>query len=77
MADGESRDVLREQLREVEERQAALRRAAADLRRQIGESGGLGDAAEAAEILREAEEQEALAASLEARRRDLLSKLEE
>lgn len=69
---------LREQLREVEEELDGVRRTAAALRAEIGgRSDGAVDPEDTAAIITSAEEQEAVAVSLEARRDDLRSRLDE
>lgn len=68
---------LRRELQDVEAELTELRDAAANLRRQIGERWFEPmDASERAALLTAAEEQEALAESLEARRDDLRKLLE-
>jgi F0F1-type ATP synthase membrane subunit b/b' len=72
----ESRDALLEELRHVEADLAELRRSAEDLRRQIGERWSEPtDDAERAIMITMAEEQEAFAAELEARRDELRRRL--
>jgi septal ring factor EnvC (AmiA/AmiB activator) len=69
---------LREELRLVEEELAQARRTAAELRRQIGERWDAPrDSADLATELTAAEEQEALAAALEARLLHLAERLGE
>ena len=65
---------LREELRVLEDDLARLRRTAAELRRQVGEDEP-GDFADKSAMITAAEEQEALAEQLEARRLDLLQRL--
>lgn len=68
---------LRRELQEVETELSELRDAAANLRRQIGERWFEPmDASDRAALLTAAEEQEALAESLEARRDDLRKQVE-
>jgi hypothetical protein len=71
-ADG-SKAALEEELRQVEADLAELRRTAAELRSQIGD--GPGDAVDRSTTITAAEEQEALADQLEARRDELLRRL--
>jgi hypothetical protein len=67
---------LRAELRLVEEELAELRRAAAEIRKQIGErSEAPTDSAEISALITTAEEQEALAKILEARRDELKERL--
>ncbi len=69
-------EALREELRRVEEELEEVRRIAADVRQRIGERAeGAGDAADTAAALTAAEEQEAFAAMLQARRDDLRKQL--
>jgi hypothetical protein len=69
---------LREELRLVEEELAGVRRTAAELRAEIGSrSDGAVDAEDIAAIITSAEEQEAVAASLQARRDGLRARLTE
>jgi hypothetical protein len=69
---------IREELRLVEEDLARLRETAADLRRLIGERANEPtDPAERSALIEAAEEQEALAEELEARREELLRRLGE
>jgi chromosome segregation ATPase len=69
---------LREELQVLEDELAQLRQATADLRRRIGERGDdPTDSAERAALITTAEEQEALIQVLEARRGDLLRRLDE
>ncbi len=67
---------LREELRILDDDVARLRRTAAELRRQIGEEEP-GDFADKSASIAAAEEQEALADQLEARRRSLAQRLGE
>ncbi|GAA2083969.1 hypothetical protein [Actinomadura alba] len=72
----DSKAALREELRQVEADLMKLRRTAEELRRQIGEEWyEPTDAAERALLITAAEEQEAFAAELEARREELLRRL--
>ncbi|MCW2914522.1 MAG: hypothetical protein JWN52_2590 [Actinomycetia bacterium] len=71
-ADG-SKAALEEELRQVEADLAELRRTAVELRSQIGD--GPGDAVDRSATITAAEEQEALADQLEARRDELLRRL--
>jgi hypothetical protein len=77
--DGDDREAgLREELRGVEEEIAGLRETAMGLRRQLGEhSSDPMDASERSALLTSAEEQEALAETLEARRGKLRERLDE
>jgi chromosome segregation ATPase len=69
---------LREELQVLEDELARLRQTTADLRRRIGERGDdPTDSAERAALITTAEEQEALIQVLEARRGDLLRRLDE
>jgi septal ring factor EnvC (AmiA/AmiB activator) len=71
-ADGASRD----QLRDLEDQLAELRRTASELRAQIGDAAtGPEDAAERSAMITQAEEQEALVAMLQERRRRLREQL--
>ena len=67
---------LREELRLVEEDIDNLRRSAIQLRQHVGQDGP-GDAADRAATITAAEEQEALAEQLEARRAELRRRLGE
>ncbi len=67
---------LREELRLVEEDIENLRRSAMQLRQQVGQDEP-GDFADRAATITAAEEQEALADQLEARRTELLKRLGE
>lgn len=67
---------LREELRLVEEDIENLRRSAMQLRQQVGEDEP-GDFADRSATITAAEEQEALAEQLEARRAELLKRLGE
>jgi hypothetical protein len=72
------KDALREELRMVEEDLERLRATARELRERLGEHADAPtDAAEIATMLTMAEEQEAFAATLEARREELLQRLAE
>jgi hypothetical protein len=73
VADNDAQNAIREELQLVDEELADLRRQAADIRRRIGDTPG--DAADRAVQLTEAEELEAITATLEGRRRDLLERL--
>ncbi len=76
MSTAQPQAAIREELRLVEEDLARLREAAADLRRRIGERADYPtDPAELSALIEEAEEQEALAEELEARREELLRRL--
>jgi F0F1-type ATP synthase membrane subunit b/b' len=76
MATNEPEAEVREELRQVEEELAELRRQVARLREQIGERWDApADSADVATELTVAEEQEAIIASLEARREELLEQL--
>ncbi|GAA1269012.1 hypothetical protein Psi02_18850 [Planotetraspora silvatica] len=67
---------IREQLKELEAELARLRASAADIRREIGERWDAPtDAAEIAMVITNAEQQESLIETLEARRERLLQKL--
>ncbi|MCW2878723.1 MAG: hypothetical protein JWQ95_2823 [Sphaerisporangium sp.] len=67
---------LREELRLLEEDLPRLRQTAAELRERVGERADAPtDAAEMATLITMAEEQEAFAATLEARREELLRRL--
>jgi hypothetical protein len=67
----------REELRQVDEELAELRRTAVELRAQIGDrSDGPTDPAETALVITAAEEQEALIAVLESRREALVRHLD-
>ena len=67
---------LRDELRLVEQELADLRRTAAEIRRQIGErSQSPTDVEEIAALITSAEEQEAFAKLLEARRDELKERL--
>jgi hypothetical protein len=67
---------IREQLNEVEAGLARLRESAAAIRREIGERWDAPtDAAEMATVITNAEQQEALIETLEARRERLLRRL--
>lgn len=71
------RDDLREELRLVEDELAGVRRTAAALRAEIGSrSDGVVDAEDIAAIFTSVEEQDAVAASLEARRNALQARLD-
>jgi hypothetical protein len=76
--DTDDRDsALRHELRDVEDELSELRDAVSNLRRQIGERWFEPmDASERAALLTAAEEQEALAESLEARRDEIRRLLE-
>ena len=69
---------LREQLRRVEEELAGVRRVAAQLRAEIGaRSDGAVDPEDVAATITSAEEQDAVAASLQTRRDSLRARLNE
>jgi hypothetical protein len=70
----DSRAALERELRQVEADVAELRRTAAELREQVGEIGPT-DAVERSALITQAEEQEALAVELEARRDELRQRL--
>jgi len=75
--DADSKTTLREELQRVEEELAQLRETAAALRRRIGErADDPTDSAERAAMITAAEEQEAFIEVLEARREQLLERLE-
>jgi hypothetical protein len=75
--DADSTTTLREELQRVEEELAQLRETAAALRRRIGErADDPTDSAERAAMITAAEEQEAFIEVLEARREQLLERLE-
>jgi hypothetical protein len=68
---------LQEELHEVEADLAELRHTASELRLQVGEGGfGPGDATDRSALITAAEEQEAFAERMEARREDLRHRLE-
>jgi hypothetical protein len=67
---GKSTAELREELRLVDEDLASLQRTAAELREQVGQDEP-GDFADKASILTATQEQEALIASMQARRTEL------
>jgi hypothetical protein len=76
MEQEDSKAALREELRQVEADLKRLRQTAAELRRQIGEEWyEPTDEAERSLLITAAEEQEAFAAELEARRDELLRRL--
>ena len=76
MSTAQPQAAIREELRLVEEDLARLCEAAADLRRRIGERADYPtDPAELSALIEEADEQEALAEELEARREELLRRL--
>jgi hypothetical protein len=76
MADGTAEADLRAELRLVEEELAGVRRAVAQLRAQIGgRSDGAVDPEDTASAITAAEEQEALAEILQARRDRITAKL--
>ncbi len=78
MAADRPETALRDELQLVEEQLAELRQTAAELREQIGErSYGPTDPAEMATAITAAEEQEAFAKLLEARREDIVRRLSE
>jgi bacterioferritin (cytochrome b1) len=78
MSTAEPQAAIREELRLVEEDLARLRETAADLRRLIGERANEPtDPVERSALIEAAEEQEALADELEARREELLRRLGE
>ena len=67
---------IRDELRELDNDLARLRETARSLREQVGDSAeGPTDAAEHAELIESAEEQEFLAEQLETRREELLAEL--
>ena len=73
---GDGPDVLRAQLRSVDNELEGLRRTAEELREQIGDrSDGATDPAERAAVITAAEEQEALIGVLTTRREGLLRRL--
>lgn len=73
----DSRDALLEELRHVEADLDQMRRTAADLRRRIGERwDDPTDEAERSLLITNAEEQETFAAELEARRDELLRRID-
>lgn len=74
MADEMSEQTILDELREVEDDLASLRRSAAELRSSIGE-GEPGDAADRAAALTAAEEQEDFIEQLEAREAELRRRL--
>ena len=75
--DADSTTTLREELQRVEAELAQLRETAAALRRRIGErADDPTDSAERAAMITAAEEQEAFIEVLEARREQLLERLE-
>jgi hypothetical protein len=67
-----SADRLRAELKELEDDLASLRRTAADIRSGIGEAE---DPADRGSLIQSADEQDALAEQLAARRDDLLRRL--
>jgi hypothetical protein len=67
-----SADLLRAELKEVEDDLASLRRTAADIRSGIGEAE---DPADRGSLIQSADEQDALAEQLAARRDNLLRRL--
>jgi cell division septum initiation protein DivIVA len=67
---------LQEELRQVEEDLERLRAEVAELRRQVGEIGPT-DSTERAMLINLADEEEILVRDLEARREDLLKRLDE
>jgi hypothetical protein len=69
-------DELRNQLRDLEEQMAELRRSAAEIRQRVGQGWDAPqDQADVATALTEAEEQEAFLRVLEDRRQRLLERL--
>jgi hypothetical protein len=76
MTTGQSDRPLRDELREVDDQLADVRRTAAEIRAQISDPAtGPEDAAERSMMLTNAEEQEALVGILEERRRRLQEQL--
>ena len=76
MSTAQPQAAIREELRLVEEDLARVRELAATLRRRIGERADYPtDPAELSALIEEADEQEALAEELEARREELLRRL--
>ncbi|MEV7970552.1 hypothetical protein AB0O34_31875 [Sphaerisporangium sp. NPDC088356] len=74
----EDEAALREELRMVEEDLTRLRQTAAELRERVGErADSPTDSAEISTLITMAEEQEAFAETLEARREELLRRLGE
>lgn len=67
-------DQLRAELKEVEDDLTNLRRTAAEIREGIGEAD---DPADRGQLIQSAAEQDALAESMEVRRRSLLSRIAE
>jgi chromosome segregation ATPase len=76
MGSDHSPTALRQELESVEAELAELRASAEGLRRQVGEVGPT-DESERSALITAAEEQEALAESLEARRDDLRTLVEQ
>lgn len=67
---------IREELRQIEKDLERIRAEAADLHRQVGDLGPT-DPVERSALINMAQEQEALAVELEARREGLLQRLNE
>ncbi|MEU4829490.1 hypothetical protein [Streptosporangium sp. NPDC023615] len=67
---------LQEELRQVEEDLERMRTEVAEMRRQVGDVGPT-DPTERSMMINQADEQENLIASLDARREDLLKRLNE
>ncbi|GAA2876851.1 hypothetical protein GCM10010517_38130 [Streptosporangium fragile] len=67
---------VKDELREVEEDIERLRSEVAELRRQVGDLGP-SDAAERSMLINQADEEQALLLGLEARREDLIKRLNE
>jgi hypothetical protein len=78
MTSGQAPAALRDELQQVQRELEEMRDGAATLRRQIGErADGAADAAEVSTLLTEAEQQEAVVATLEQRRARLQRRLDE
>ena len=78
MADDDDKAALREELRLLDDELAELRHAAKEIRQRVGQRADAPtDPAEVGATIELAEEQEALAAVLEARRENLLERLGE
>jgi predicted nucleic acid-binding Zn-ribbon protein len=78
MTSGQAPAALRDELQQVQRELDEVRDSAATLRRQIGErSDGAADAAETSMLLTEAEQQEAVVATLEQRMARLQQRLGE
>jgi hypothetical protein len=77
MAD-DSIEELREELKEIDDGLATLRATVEDMRKQIADrSYGSGDRLDTTTLITEAEEEEAVVATLEARRAEILTQLGE